>query len=528
MSYRPAGPGWEEQEPEFPTRGRVGLWLRFLLAGVVVIVLTAGATATAGLLEVQGFVDDLKAGGTIRGAERVIERADVGDPRTILLLGSDHRFGDDKRNARSDTMMLVHIDPDAPATTVLSIPRDLRVSFRTRDGALHVDRKINETYTDGGEALTAQVITDTFRIPINNIANVNFRGFREAIDAIGCVYVDVDHRYYHSNIGLAPSQQYAEIDIMPGYQMMCGQRALDYVRYRHGDNDLVRGARQQDFLRQIRSQYNAQDFIDDPHKLTKVIGKRMQTDKTLQSKEALIDLGKLIAFSASKPIQQVAIRPLYTNGVDGASYVEMAPGEAERVRREFLNPAAAPKAPARKAARKGGGRGKRAAGQPASSSTGNDGLYDMGETGKQYALQLGFMRIPVYYPRWIPNSAGYMTPNSGAEGGYPLRYRMKAADGKMKAAYRLVVNVGGDAFPGNYMGVQGLAWTDPPILKNPSADHRTVNGKKLDLYYDGTRLRLVAWRQPRAVYWISNTLEKRLSNEQMLRIAGSLTRLGGR
>lgn len=526
MSHGAPGPYEDDDGYEFPSRGRAGMWIRYVLAAVVVIVLTAGATATAGLLEVQNFVDDLRAGGTIRGAEDAITRADAGEPRTILLIGSDHRFGADRTDARSDTMMLMRIDPDAAATTVLSIPRDLRVSFETRRGT-YVDHKINETYTLGGEALTAEVISRTFGIDINHIANVNFRGFREAIDAIGCVYVDVDRRYYHSNIGVPIGQQYAEIDIMPGYQMMCGQRALDYVRYRHEDNDLVRGARQQNFLRQIRSQYDANDFIDDPHKLTRVIGRRMQTDKGLQSVDALIDLGKLVAFSARKPIQQVAIRPLYTRGVDGASFVEAGPEEIARVRQEFLNPSPAPKAAKKSGGggRRGGNRRRAATPPPA---TGGDGLYDMGETGKQYALQLGFMRIPVYYPRWIPNSGGYMTPNGGAEGGYPLRYRMKAGDGRMKAAYRFVVNVGGDAYPGNYMGVQGLAWTDPPILRNPSADTRTINGKKLDLYYDGPRLGLVAWRQPRAVYWISNTLEKRLSNEQMLRIAGSLTRLGGR
>ena len=519
MSYRAPEP---EPNP-FPSRGRAGLWIRAVLAAVVVIVLTAGATATAGLLNVQKFVDDLKAGGTVRDTEGVITRADAGEPRTILLIGSDHRFGTPGDDARSDTMMLVRIDPDAAATTVLSIPRDLRVTFRTRDGGLHPDTKINETYTLGGEALTARVIRQTFGIAINNIANVNFRGFREAIDAIGCVYVDVDRRYYHSNIGVAIGNQYAEIDLMPGYQLMCGERALDYVRYRHGDNDLVRGARQQDFLRQIRSQYDAKDFIDNPHKLTKVVGQRMQTDKSLQSVDALIDLGKQVAFSAGRPIQQVSIRPIYTTGTNGAAYVELAPGEIERVRREFLNPSAAPEPPKRKGGKRKGKRGRKA---QSNAPAGNDGLYDMAETGKQYALQLGFMRIPVYYPRWIPNAFGYHAPVN--EGGYPLKYRMKSGSGKMKAAYRLVVDVGGDAYPGNYMGVQGLAWTDPPILDNPSDDHRTINGKKLDLYYDGTRLRLVAWRQPRAVYWISNTLEKRLSNDQMLRIAGSLTRLGGR
>jgi polyisoprenyl-teichoic acid--peptidoglycan teichoic acid transferase len=520
MSYDPY------VDDDFPARARTGTWLRFLFAAVLIIVLTAGATATAGLLNVQNFVDDLKAGGTIRGAENVITRADAGDPQTLLLIGSDHRYDAARRDARSDTMMLVRIDPDAAATTVLSIPRDLRVTYTDDRGLVHGPAKINETYTIGGEALTARVIRQLFKIPINHIANVNFRGFREAIDAIGCVYVDVDQRYYHSNIGLAASQQYAEIDIDPGYQMMCGTRALDYVRYRHTDSDLVRGARQQDFLRQIRSQYDANDFVGDPHKLTKVIGRRMQTDKDLQSKSALIQLGQLVAFSASRSIQQVALPPVYSRDpVTGASFVEASPGEIARVREEFLHPDAAP-APPRQAraggGRKGRGRRARAAGGPTPESL---GLFDMTQTGKDYAIQLGPINFPVYYPRYLPNSAGYMTQNTGAEGGYPINYKTKAPDGKMRQAYRLVVSYGDS---GNFMGVQGLTWRDPPILKNPSSDHRTINGKKLDLYYDGRRLRLVAWRTPQAVYWISNTLEKRLSNDQMLAIAGSLTRLGGR
>jgi LCP family protein required for cell wall assembly len=518
----------DHADDEFPRRARGGTWWRFVLAAVLVISLTAGATATAGLLNVQSFVDDLKAGGTIRNVENVISRADAGDPRTILLIGSDHRYGAAGDDARSDTMMLIRIDPDAAATTVLSIPRDLRVSFTTRRGT-YADAKINETYTLGGEALTAKVVRQLLGVEINHIVNINFRGFREAIDAIGCVYVDVDHRYYHSNLGLPASLQYAEIDIMPGYQLMCGARALDYVRYRHLDNDFVRGARQQDFLRQLRSQYDANEFISDPHKLTRVIGKRMQTDKGLHSIDGLIDFGKLVAFSASKPIQQIAIRPTYTTGANGASYVEAGPEELARVRQAFLHPDRAPAPPKASPARRGGGKkGRRGARGPAAPTPESLGLYDMAETGKQYAIQLGAMNFPVYYPRYLPSPNGYMEPNAGGERGYPLKYRTKAPDGKMKQSYRLVVDVGGDSYPGNYMGVQGTAWKNPPILNNPSSDQRTINGKKLDLYYDGTRLRLVAWRTSKAVYWISNTLEKKLSNDQMLQIAGSLTRLGGR
>ena len=56
------------------------------------------------------------------------------------------------------------------------------------------------------------------------MVNIDFLGFVRAVDAIGCVYTDVDRRYYHSNVGVPPEEQYAEIDIQPGYQKLCGKK----------------------------------------------------------------------------------------------------------------------------------------------------------------------------------------------------------------------------------------------------------------------------------------------------------------
>ena len=88
----------------------------------------------------------------------------------------------------------------------------------------------------------------------------------------------------------------------------------------------------------------------------------------------------------------------------------------------------------------------------------------------------------------------------------------------------MVVNAG---LFGQYYGVQGTNWKAPPILDDPSETLK-VRGRKYQLYYDGNRLRLVAWRTPRAVYWVSNSLSETLSNKQMLAIAKSLTRVGSR
>jgi polyisoprenyl-teichoic acid--peptidoglycan teichoic acid transferase len=505
--------------PEFPRRG--GLWLRFLLAALTIVVLSAGVTATVGLNTVQGFVDDLKQGGTIANAGSVISDAQAGDPQTLLLIGSDHRYGDDTRNARSDTMMLVRLDPKANATTVLSIPRDLKVRFQLPDGSYRIGAKVNETYTAGGEVLTARVIRHLLRIPINHIINIDFGGFRAVVDAIGCVYVDADRWYYHSNVGSA--EQYAEIDVPPGYQRLCGQRALDYVRFRHGDNDFVRGARQQDFLRQAKSQYGIDKFISDPHKLTSKIGKHMRTDAALQSKEEFLKLALLAGNSINHPVRQVQFPIAYEN-LPGASFVLASPSQLAQVRHEFLSPPPAlPKAlPAGGA--KHGGKGKRRGSRGPSL----DGLVNAQTEGEDYAIQLGAMKLPVYYPKLMVAGRHYMQPARDASGQlvYPRAYRIKAPDGKMKAAYRLVVAY--NTLEGNYYGVQGTAWTDPPILRNPSSDTRTINGKRLLLYYDGKRLRTVGWKTSRGAYWVQNTLQERLTNDQMLAIAGSLTRLGGR
>ena len=79
---------------------------------------------------------------------------------------------------------------------------------------------------------------------------------------------------------------------------------------------------------------------------------------------------------------------------------------------------------------------------------------------------------------------------------------------------------------GEYYGIQGTTWRYPPILDDP---HTTVvrNGRKLMVYKDGSRVRLVAWRTRKAVYWVSNTLTQSLSSDQMVGIAASLKRLGG-
>jgi polyisoprenyl-teichoic acid--peptidoglycan teichoic acid transferase len=146
------------------------------------------------------------------------------------------------------------------------------------------------------------------------------------------------------------------------------------------------------------------------------------------------------------------------------------------------------------------------------------GLEDAPDLGRQQALAAlaGGARIPVFYPRRRTRGAAF----AGTE---PRVYGLRAPDDRVYNSYRMVVATGE---LGQYYGIQGTAWKDPPILESPS-EKRTIGGREYELQYDGDRLRLVAWRRDEAVYWLSNTLLLELTERQMLDIARSSRALGG-
>ena len=116
--------------------------------------------------------------------------------------------------------------------------------------------RINSAYSrcgSKGRCSTVEKLTD---LPVNYLITVNFHGFKEVVDKLGGVWMDVDRRYYNRNTGSA-ADNFANINLQPGYQRLDGQNALDFVRYRHTDSDLYRVARQQEFVRAFREQVGA-------------------------------------------------------------------------------------------------------------------------------------------------------------------------------------------------------------------------------------------------------------------------------
>ncbi len=477
------------------------------------MLLAAGTVSAAGFLQADTIINTIEKEGRAPINIPEIDRAQAGEPQTIMILGSDQRFGDKKLGIkpRSDTIILVRLDPDKEATAVMSVPRDLKVDIPG-----YGKDRVNAAYELGGPRLTVKTVKKLFAKPgkpfkINHIVNVDFGGFRKVVNYIGGVYVDIDRDYFNDNSG---GENFATIDVNPGYQKLKGQDALDYVRYRHGDNDLVRGARQQDFLRQLRNAAGARKLLDYRRRrqLAKIFARYTDTDKGLRHKKDVFSLLKLVLFTGRKPVREVRFR---VNLTPDPVYLTASQSKLDQTANEFLN-ARASKKPRQTSRATKADRASARSRKSRNRAAAVPGLEVARREGEDQAI-VGARRarFPFYFPTLRTNNSHY----AGTE---PRIYGLRDERGKLHRAYRLVVSKG---VVGEYYGIQGTTWRAPPILDDPS-EVRKVNGRKLELHYDGRRLRLVAWRTRRAVYWVSNTLTQSLSTRQMIAIAASLRRLG--
>ena len=466
-------------------------WKRLLTGSLCLIAVAAGATSVAGWNEIDRLTAAFEQGKELK-LGRWLEEAESGEPQTIMLIGSDKRHDSavsGAGSARSDTIMLVRLDPSEKATALLSLPRDLKV----RIPGFGTD-KINAAYSYGGPELTLRTVTKVTGIPINHVVNVNFKGFREAVNELGCPYIDIDRRYFNDNSGYGPD--YATIDVKQGYQKLCGQDALDYVRYRHEDTDIVRAARQQEFLRQLKQQIGLTKLFERRADLLEIFGR--YTDSDIRGRAHVLRLLKLALASAQHPFREIHFK-----GSIGVSYVTATSAVMKDLREDFLGLKATP-GPRGRLKPEGKDRKK----EPVT------GLENAEVAGEDQALQLvnQGQKFPAFYPKLRTYGALYAGP--------PRYYRIpvgRKGERQWYPAYRMVIKKG---LIGEYYGIQGTAWKDPPALRDAS-ETREIDGRQYELHYDGDRLRMVAWRTNRGVYWLQNTLLQTLTEQQMLAIATS-------
>jgi hypothetical protein len=142
--------------------------------------------------------------------------------------------------------------------------------------------------------------------------------------------------------------------------------------------------------------------------------------------------------------------------------------------------------------------------------------------GKQLAqaIRARKLKVPVYYPTQLEVGSDYAQK--------PRAYKVngKGDDSppySERAAYKWVFSL---PTIGDYYGFMGTRWKDPPILDNPT-NERTIGDRTYKLYYDGDRLRMVAWQTDQGSFWLSNSYIETVPNADMLKIAQSFRQLRG-
>jgi len=225
-----------------------------IVVGLLIFSLAAGASY-------------LYFGGNLNKAKRTMGLTGMPNKINILVLGVDERADD---GGRSDTMMVFTVDTKTDQVNLLSVPRDTRVKIPG-----HGWDKINHAYAEGKYKLSMQAVEDLLGISFDYYVVINFSGFCKIVDAIGGVDINVEKRMFYQD-----PYDNLTIDLYPGQQHMDGKTAIQYARYRDGEGDIGRIARQQKFVKAVLKAVTSPGIIPRIPAMLKEIGAAVQTNMT--------------------------------------------------------------------------------------------------------------------------------------------------------------------------------------------------------------------------------------------------------
>jgi len=281
----------EENHTEEPAPKRRRRTRRIVLITLLVLALLGGGGAVAGGLYVRSLesgIERVEAFDEVPEETRPVKVAH--DAKNILILGSDTRDPANTSGSRSDTIILAHLPKDRSSAQLVSIPRDTWVSVpKSKDGQRGGrDAKINAGYAWGGIPLMVQTVEKFTGVRIDNVAIVDFAGFKDIVDALGGVDITVEEAFTSTH-SLLPS---GRREFKQGRQTMDGAQALDYARERYAfkDGDFARIRHQQQVIRAILDKAASGGTLANPAKLNsfvKASADAVSVDKTL----SLFDMG---------------------------------------------------------------------------------------------------------------------------------------------------------------------------------------------------------------------------------------------
>ena len=237
-------------------------------------------------------------------------------PFSVLLLGVDARPGD---KGRSDTMIVMTVNPEQNSTKMVSIPRDTRTQIVGKG----FDDKINHAYAFGGAQMSIETVEQFLDIPIDYFVQVNMEGFEDIVNAVGGVTVDNTLTFSQGGYDF----QEGEIDLN-------GNEALAYVRMRKEDpnGDFGRQQRQRQIIQGVINKGRSFSSITKLDEILDALSKNVKTNLTLRE---MADIQKHYK-NASKDIQQLQLQGSGTT-INKIYYQIIPEEEKQQIQNELKN-----------------------------------------------------------------------------------------------------------------------------------------------------------------------------------------------
>ncbi|MEV0392181.1 LCP family protein [Polymorphospora rubra] len=272
-------------------------WRRTAFITVAVLALLGGSGALAGglyLRSVESSVERLDAFEEIPQEDRPEKVSQ--DAKNLLILGSDTRDPNSEGGSRSDTIILAHLAGGRTSAQLVSIPRDTWVHVPRSSNGQHGNReaKINAAYAWGGVPLMVQTVEKFTGVRIDNVVIIDFAGFKEIIDALGGVEIDVEESFTSRHSLNADGRR----EFTKGRQTMDGAAALDYARERYAfaDGDFARIRHQQQVIKAILDKAVSGGVLANPSRLNafvKATADSVAVDQTLSILDLAMELRHL-------------------------------------------------------------------------------------------------------------------------------------------------------------------------------------------------------------------------------------------
>ncbi|OCA88281.1 LytR family transcriptional regulator [Bacillus sp. FJAT-27225] len=276
-------------------------WLRVLLItfallfiGVGVYVLSVYSSLTNAVERMHDPID--REVSEKRTEEVSLKKA---TPFSVLLLGVDERQGD---RGRSDTIIVLTVNPDQESVKMLSIPRDTRTEIIGRG----TTDKINHAYAFGGVEMSMATVENFLDIPIDYVVQINMEGFQDIVDSVGGVTVVNDLDFTHEGTHFPK-----------GEITLNGEDALNYSRMRYEDprGDYGRQLRQRQIIQAVIQEGASLSTLTNYGDIFKALGDNVKTNLTFSEMITIQSNYK----TASKSIEQIQVQAT-GKMIDGVSY----------------------------------------------------------------------------------------------------------------------------------------------------------------------------------------------------------------